>query len=117
MAVWSDVVRHFIAFSIREKILSPVENPDHTGPHFENPCAATDYRCGQKRRKGAVIVKDIIYPLDGNPCEKDCPDRYIDHPGGGCFLTTAQGMGAKLIDLGGGDVGMMFTPNGKKVKT
>lgn len=61
-------------------------------------------------------MKDIICPLDGKPCEKDCPDRYIDHPGGGCFLTTAQGMGAKLIDLGGGDVGMMFTPNGKKVK-
>ena len=52
-------------------------------------------------------MKDIICPLDGKPCEKDCPDRYIDHPGGGCFLTTAQGMGAKLIDLGGGDVGMM----------
>lgn len=62
-------------------------------------------------------MKDIICPLDGKLCEKDCPDRYIDHPGGGCFLTTAQGMGAKLIDLGGGDVGMMFTPNGKKVKT
>lgn len=47
------------------------------------------------------------------------PERkrwYIDHPGGGCFLTTAQELGAKIIDLGGGDVGMMFTPNGKKVK-
>ena len=38
-------------------------------------------------------MKDIICPLDGKPCEKDCPDRYIDHPGGGCFLTTAQGWG------------------------
>ena len=38
-------------------------------------------------------MKDIICPLDGKPCEKDCPDRYIDHPGGGCFLTTAQGDG------------------------
>ena len=40
-------------------------------------------------------MKDIICPLDGKPCEKDCPDRYIDHPGGGCFLTTAQELGAK----------------------
>ena len=44
-------------------------------------------------------MKDIICPLDGKPCEKDCPDRYIDHPGGGCFLTTAQELGAKIIDL------------------
>ena len=43
-------------------------------------------------------MKDIICPLDGKPCEKDCPDRYIDHPGGGCFLTTAQELGAKIID-------------------
>ena len=39
-------------------------------------------------------------------------ERYNLSPG-----WEAQGMGAKLIDLGGGDVGMMFTPNGKKVKT
>ena len=75
--------------------------------------------CKPLRRNGLPVwakTKDIICPLDGKPCEKDCPDRYIDHPGGGCFLTTAQELGAKIIDLGGGDVGMMFTPNGKKVK-
>lgn len=55
-------------------------------------------------------MKDIICPLDGKPCEKDCPDRYIDHPGGGCFLTTAQELGTKIIDLGGGDVGVLLTP-------
>ncbi len=27
-------------------------------------------------------MKDVICPLDGQPCEKDCPDRYTDHPGG-----------------------------------
>ncbi len=46
-------------------------------------------------------MEQLICPLDGKPCEKDCPDRYIDHPSGGCFLTTAQEMGAKIIDLGG----------------
>lgn len=55
-------------------------------------------------------MKDVICPLDGRPCEKDCPDRYIDQPGGGCALTTAQELGAKIIDFGGGDVGMLFVP-------
>lgn len=53
-------------------------------------------------------VKDVICPIDGRPCEKDCPDRYIDQPGGGCALTTAQELGAKFIDFGGGDIGMLF---------
>ena len=60
-------------------------------------------------------MKNLVCPLDGSPCEKDCPDRYIDRPG--CVLTTAQELGATIIDLGGGDVGMMFTPNRKKVGT
>lgn len=30
----------------------------------------------------------IICPIDGRPCEESCPDRYNDHPGGGCMLTT-----------------------------
>ena len=60
-------------------------------------------------------MEQLICPLDGSPCEKDCLDRYIDRPG--CVLTTAQELGAKIIDLGGGDVGMMFTPNRKKVGT
>lgn len=33
-------------------------------------------------------MNDIICPLDGQPCEKDCPDRYTDNPEGGCDLTT-----------------------------
>ena len=55
-------------------------------------------------------MKNLVCPLDGKPCEEDCPDRYIDQPG--CVLTTAQELGANIIDLGGGDVGMMFTPGG-----
>lgn len=28
----------------------------------------------------------------------------------GCFLTTSQELGTKIIDLGGGDVGVLLTP-------
>lgn len=55
-------------------------------------------------------MKDVICPLDGRPCEKDCPDRYTDQLNGGCTLTTARELGAKIIDLGGGDIGMLFIP-------
>jgi hypothetical protein len=55
-------------------------------------------------------VKDVICPIDGRPCEMDCPDRYLEQPGGGCALTTAQELGAKIIDFGGGDIGMLFVP-------
>ncbi len=55
-------------------------------------------------------MKQLLCPLDGNPCEADCPDRYRDQPEGGCFLTTAHELGAKILDFGGGIVGMMFTP-------
>lgn len=54
-------------------------------------------------------MEQLICPLDGNPCEKDCPDRYVDRPG--CVLTTAQEMGAKFLNFGGGNIGMIFTPN------
>lgn len=39
-------------------------------------------------------MKDRICPLDGKPCEKDCPDRFHDTPDGGCQLTLVQDMGA-----------------------
>lgn len=55
-------------------------------------------------------MKQLICPIDGKPCEADCPDRYHDEPEGGCFLTTAQEMGGKIMDLGGGDVAIMFRP-------
>lgn len=55
--------------------------------------------------------KEIICPLDNKPCEKDCPDRYVDQPKGGCFLTTALELGnASIVDLGNGKVGVLFTP-------
>lgn len=57
-------------------------------------------------------MRQLICPLDGKPCARDCPDRYRDAPEGGCFLTTAQEQGANIIDFGGGNVGMMFLPGG-----
>lgn len=55
-------------------------------------------------------MKQLICPLDGQPCEADCPDRYHDQPEGGCHLTTAQELGAQIINFGGGNVGMLFLP-------
>lgn len=40
---------------------------------------------------------DRICPLDGLPCEKDCPDRFVDTPDGGCPLTLALDMGVNVI--------------------
>ena len=57
-------------------------------------------------------MKQLICPLDNRPCERDCPDRYPGRPEGGCFLTTAQEQGAKILNLGGGDAGMLFMPGG-----
>ncbi len=55
-------------------------------------------------------MRQVTCPIDGCPCEADCPDLYHDEPAGGCMLTTAQELGAKIIDFGGGNVGMMFMP-------
>lgn len=57
-------------------------------------------------------MRQLACPLDGKPCEADCPDRCKDQPEGGCILTTAREQGAQIIDLGGGSVGMMFLPGG-----
>lgn len=59
-------------------------------------------------------MNQVKCPLDGKPCERDCPDRYQDRPEGGCFLTIAQSMGAQILDLGGGSVGMLFMPEDKE---
>lgn len=58
-------------------------------------------------------MNQLTCPLDGKPCEQDCPDRYIDQPEGGCYLTTAQELGATILDFGGGTVGMLYTPEGE----
>lgn len=42
---------------------------------------------------------DRICPLDGLPCEKDCPDRFYDTPDGGCQLTLALDMGVNVMCL------------------
>ena len=60
-------------------------------------------------------MQDLICPLDGQPCEKDCPDRYIDQPEGGCFLTTAQELGASVFNLPGQFAGIMFTPKSQPI--
>ncbi len=57
-------------------------------------------------------MKQLICPLDGNPCEADCPDRCVGQPEGGCILTTAQELGAQIIHLGGDCIGMVFRPKG-----
>lgn len=51
-------------------------------------------------------MSQIRCPLDGRPCEKDCPDRY--QPDGGCALTT-------LLELGGSV--LAITPNQEKGAT
>ena len=53
-------------------------------------------------------MEQLICPLDWKTCERDCPDRYGE---GGCLLTTAQELGAKILDFGGVNVGMMFLSN------
>lgn len=57
-------------------------------------------------------VKQLICPIDGKPCEKDCPDRYRDTPNGGCILTTAQELGAHLLQLNSEYTAIVFTPEG-----
>lgn len=42
-------------------------------------------------------MKQLTCPIDGKPCERDCPDRYADSSEVGCILTTAQKMGANLL--------------------
>lgn len=44
-------------------------------------------------------MEQIICPIDGRPCEADCPDRYIDRAEGGCFLTTFLEFGGNLMIL------------------
>ncbi|MCI8681006.1 MAG: hypothetical protein HFF81_09505 [Oscillospiraceae bacterium] len=61
-------------------------------------------------------MNQVICPLDNQPCEQDCPDRYQDQPEGGCFLTTAQELGATVLALGGNNVGLLFSPERKENK-
>lgn len=65
-----------------------------------------------KNLQSKGVVKQVICPLDGSPCEMDCPDRYRDRPDGGCQLTVAVELGGQVFDFGGGIVGMLFRPKG-----
>ncbi len=60
-------------------------------------------------------MRQITCPIDGKPCEQDCPDRYIDQPEGGCWLTTAIELGGHIISIDEhGRVACAFTPRGSK---
>lgn len=59
-------------------------------------------------------MDQLICPLAGTPCERDCPDRYVDQPEGGCILTTAQKLGCTIIYLGGDTVGALYVPSGEE---
>ncbi len=38
--------------------------------------------------KEAAPERGLICPLDGRPCDPNCPDRYQDDPAGGCLTAT-----------------------------
>lgn len=57
-------------------------------------------------------MNQVICPLDNQPCELDCPDRYKDEPSGGCMLSTAAELGGEVRYLGGDTVGIIFRPGG-----
>lgn len=42
-------------------------------------------------------MQTVTCPIDNNPCEPGCPDRYQDVPEGGCILTTAIENGATVL--------------------
>ena len=41
-----------------------------------------------KQKEINMKANQRICPLDGKPCEKDCPDRYQNDPQGGCILNA-----------------------------
>lgn len=57
-----------------------------------------------------AFIQDYTCPLDGFPCEKDCPDRDHDDPRGGCILCDVSRMGGKIINFGGGDLAVLLNP-------
>ena len=67
--------------------------------------------CVQFEPKRRFYMIDRICPIDGRPCEKNCPDRYIDDPRGGCILTDVKERGGKIIPLGGGDYVCVINPH------
>ena len=44
-------------------------------------------------------MNEVICPVDGRPCDPECPDRFTDRPEGGCVLTMAAEMGCKVFIL------------------
>lgn len=52
-------------------------------------------------------MQQIICPVDGQPCEAACPDRYRDREEGGCLLAdlAAHADTVMILQEGGGDNG------------
>ncbi len=88
-----------------------IENIAHA-PHRTNEINETNVLLDMlsATRERRTTMQQVICPLDNRPCELDCPDRYKDQPGGGCFLTTAQELGATILALGGNNAGILFAP-------
>ena len=54
------------------------------------------------RARGCTMegnMREVICPVDGRPCDPECPDRFTDRPEGGCILTMAADMGCKVFIL------------------
>ena len=57
-------------------------------------------------------VREVTCPLDGKPCDPECPDRFHDRPEGGCVLTLAQDLGAAVKPINDEYAVIIFTPEG-----
>ena len=42
-------------------------------------------------------MNEVICPVDGRPCDPECPDRFMDLPEGGCVLTLEMDLGALSV--------------------
>ena len=61
--------------------------------------------CGTNKQTERPSAEQPTCPLDGKPCDPECPDHFKDHPERGCVLTLAKEHGAtvKPITPDGGD--------------
>lgn len=59
-------------------------------------------------------METVICPLDGKPCEADCPDCFTDAPEGGCIITLGMELGGYVVSLGNGNFAIAFLPNSQK---
>lgn len=99
----------FLAFCTLDYLSIVVHYLSSVGADFAQwtnncTCVQFDINCESKGDFPLkAFIRDRICPIDGLPCQKDCPDRYIDDPLGGCILTDAIERGYKVYDMGSGD--------------